>query len=88
MTYLEGLRMMGLAKSSTRLDSLETASDGRLVASTTSVFTDAGGRPAGIGRATYYLRKTEEGIKLEMSQHSPTQIGEEDVNAALSTLKV
>jgi hypothetical protein len=87
-TYLEGLRTMGLRKSSTMLDSLSTTEDGAMVASTTSVFMNAEDRPVGIGRATYFLRVTDGVIRMEMSQHSPTQISAEDVNGSLARLKV
>ena len=59
-----------------------------MVALTTSYFQDAAGQRVGFGRAKYFLRVTDEGIKLEMSQHSPTQIGTEDVNQALTQLKL
>lgn len=87
-TYLEGLRVMGLTKSGTKLDCLTSSENGTLVASTTSYFQDAAGQRVGFGRAKYFLRVTDEGIKLEMSQHSPTQIGTEDVNQALTQLKL
>lgn len=87
-TYLEGLRIMGLTKSGTTLDGLTPSENGTVIASTTSYFEDAVGQRVGIGRAKYFLRVTDEGIKLEMSQHSPTQISPEDVNGPLATLKL
>lgn len=86
--YLEGLRLSGHTKTQPVVDALSIPNKGRMTALTTARILDVNGLCIGLSKAKYFLRTTEDGLKIELVEHSQVPLGSGDANDALQSLAI